>query len=316
MELDQMRHFLSVVRWGNFTRAAAEIGLSQPALSRSIQRLEEELGRQLLDRQTRKVAPTDPGRLLEARAREILMRADDLRSELCDDGLHGNIRVGAIPTIAPFFLPARLRIFQSRFPDARVIVQEETTAQLVRKVLDGDIDVAVAALPIEKKYLNVEKLFEEELLLLTNANDTLAKQPSVKLSDLGRRTFILMGEAHCLTTNVVSFCNQKNLFPLAIERTSQLAMLQELVSLNHGVSLIPKMAADIDLNKDRVYRSLSGTKPTRTVIIVTNPYRYASKLTKSLIDVMRLPSDRIAVCTAKSKAKPGPGPRSPRKSAM
>jgi LysR family hydrogen peroxide-inducible transcriptional activator len=287
MELEQLRHFLSVARWGSFSRAADEIGLSQSTLSRSIQRLEEGVGRTLFDRQTRKVALNDAGKLLEVRAREILARVEDVQAELFDDGLHGNVRVGAIPTIAPYFLPARLKHFQEQFPDAKVYLQEETTSQLIRKVHDGEVDVAVAALPIDSKYLQVEKLFEEELLLLISSRDVLAHKGRIRWSDLEQRTFILMGEAHCLTTNVVSFCHQENLFPLSMERTSQLAMLQELVSLQHGVSLIPEMAARVDMRDDRIYRSLSGTKPTRSVVLVTNPYRYASKLLQSFIDVLR-----------------------------
>jgi LysR family hydrogen peroxide-inducible transcriptional activator len=96
-----------------------------------------------------------------------------------------------------------------------------------------------------------------------------------------------MGEAHCLTTNVISFCHQKNMFPLTMERTSQLAMLQELVSLGHGVSLIPQMAASIDRSPERVYRSLAGVRPKRSVVLVTNPYRYASRLQNSFFQAMR-----------------------------
>jgi LysR family hydrogen peroxide-inducible transcriptional activator len=287
VEFDQLRHFLSVVQWESFSKAAEEIGLSQSALSRSVSRLEEQLGRQLLERQPRKVVPSEAGRILETRARELLARIDDIQTELSDDGVHGTIRVGAIPTIAPYFLPTRLRDFQSRFPEAKVVVQEETTAQVIRKVHDGDVDVAIAALPIESKYLEVEELFEEELKLLVSSQDALAKKETVRWSDLEQRTFILMGEAHCLTTNVLSFCHQKNLFPLSIERTSQLAMLQELVSLQHGISLIPEMAVILDSNQQRVYRSLSGTRPTRTVVMVTNPYRYESKLLKSFLGAMR-----------------------------
>jgi LysR family hydrogen peroxide-inducible transcriptional activator len=90
-----------------------------------------------------------------------------------------------------------------------------------------------------------------------------------------------------LTTNVISFCHQKNMFPLTMERTSQLAMLQELVSLGHGVSLIPQMAASIDRSPERVYRSLAGVRPKRSVVLVTNPYRYASRLQNSFFQAMR-----------------------------
>lgn len=288
MELDQLRHFLAVVQWESFSKAAEEIGLSQSALSRSILRLEEQIGRQLLDRQSRKVVPTDAGRILETRARELVGRIEDVQAELSDDGQHGTIRIGAIPTIAPYFLPAYLRKFQNELPEAKVIVQEETTSQLIRKVHDGEVDVAIAALPIDSKYLQIEELFEEELQLVVSIHDPLAKKQTLRWSDLEQRPFILMGEAHCLTTNVVSFCHQKNIFPLSIERTSQLAMLQELVSLQHGVSLIPAMAANLDTNPERTYRTIIGTKPTRTVVSVTNPYRYQSKLLNSFLEAVRV----------------------------
>jgi len=290
MEFDQLRHFLAVVHWESFSKAAEEIGLSQSALSRSVLRLEEQIGRQLLDRQSRKVVPTDAGRILETRARELIGRIEDVQSELSDDGQHGTIRIGAIPTIAPYFLPAYLREFQNAFPQAKVVVQEETTSQLIRKVHDGEVDVAIAALPIDSKYLQIEELFDEELQLILSIHDPLAINDTVRWSDLEQRPFILMGEAHCLTTNIVSFCHQKNLFPLSIERTSQLAMLQELVSLQHGVSLIPAMAAKLDINPERTYRSIHGTKPTRTVVSVTNPYRYQSKLLASFLEAVRTPT--------------------------
>ena len=287
MELEQLRHFLSVAELGNFTKAAVDVGLSQSALSRSIQRLEEELGQPLFDRQSRKAVLTDAGQTLEMRAKQIVSSVDELRAEICDDGQTGNVRVGAIPTIAPYFLPKRLQTFQKSFPKAKVIVQEDTTAELTRKLYDGAIDLAVAALPIEGRYLGVEELFEEELKLLVSTQHPLEKKNAIKPADLEGQSFILMGEAHCLTTNVVSYCHQKTVFPLSVERTTQIAMIQELVSLNHGISLIPAMASDVDHATNRVYRSFSSSKPTRTIVLVTNPYRFQSKLIQSFIKTIR-----------------------------
>src|SRR5215471_17152727 len=108
MELEQLRQFMKVAEFGNFTRAAEAVGLSQPALSRSIGRLEEELGQPVFERQTRQVTLTDAGKSLHARAQQIVSLAEDAKSEISDDGQTGRIRVGAIPTIAPFFLPCFL----------------------------------------------------------------------------------------------------------------------------------------------------------------------------------------------------------------
>jgi LysR family hydrogen peroxide-inducible transcriptional activator len=287
MELEQLRHFLKVAELGNFTRAAEAVNLSQPALSRSIARLEEELGQPLFERRTRQVIPTDSGNLLVGRARQILTLVDDAKAEIHDDGKTGRIRVAAIPTIAPYFLPERLKEFHRSFPLAQVIVQEDTTENLLRKLSDGEIDVAIASLPIDTKYLQTEPLFDEELLLVMSADIPLATQKSIQARDIEALPFVLLGEAHCLTDSVVSFCHQKSFNPVSVERTSQLAMVQELVALNHGVSLVPKMASELDHSDRRVYRSLQGNKPMRTIAMVTNPYRYQSQLQRNFQDSIR-----------------------------
>ena len=281
MELDQLRHFLKVAEHSNFTRAAEDIALSQPALSRSVGRLEAELGQPLFERQTRSVSLTDAGHLLLERARQILLLVDDTKALFNDDGQTGRIRVASIPTIAPYFLPERLKRFHRDFPEANVVVHEDTTENLLKKLNDGLVDVMIAAFPIEARYLQIEKLFDEELLLVTAKENPLAKRKSIRLHDLESLPFVLLGEAHCLTDSIVSFCRQKSFHPLSVERTSQLATVQELVALDHGISLVPKMAAERDNSTRRVYRSLDGTKPTRSVIMVTNPYRYQSRLQQS-----------------------------------
>jgi LysR family hydrogen peroxide-inducible transcriptional activator len=287
MELDQLRHFLKVAEHSNFTRAAEDIALSQPALSRSVGRLEEELGQPLFERQTRSVSLTDAGHLLLERARQILLLVDDTKALFNDDGQTGRIRVAAIPTIAPYFLPERLKRFHRDFPKASVIVHEDTTENLLKKLNDGLVDVMIAALPIEARYLQIEKLFDEELLLVTAKENPLAKRKSIQLHDIETLPFVLLGEAHCLTDSIVSFCRQKSFHPLSVERTSQLATVQELVALDHGISLVPKMAAELDNSARRVYRSLEGLKPTRSVIMVTNPYRYKSRLQHSFEEFIR-----------------------------
>lgn len=278
MEFDQLRNFLKVAEKGNFTHAAAETGLSQPALSRSIARLEEELGRPLFERQSRKVVLTDAGKLLQGRATQILHLLDDTKSELSDDGQSGRIRLAAIPTIAPYLLPGLLRAFADKSPHATVQVSEDTTENLLKRVNQGEVDLAILALPLSAKYLEIEELFEEELLLVVANDHALAAKSQVRLADIRPLPFVLLGEAHCLSDNIVSFCRQQAFHPVSVERTSQLTMVQELVSLDHGVSLVPAMARRVDESQRRVYRSLTGAKPTRKIVMVWNPYRFQSKL--------------------------------------
>ncbi|QDV50021.1 LysR family transcriptional regulator [Gimesia fumaroli] len=294
MEVDQLRYFLRVAERGNFTRAAEELMISQPALSRSIQKLEDELGQPVFERKTRSLALTDAGVLLQSRAQQILTLIEDTKAEISDDGHTGQIRVGAIPTIAPYFLPDFLRQFSAEFPEATLIVQEETTDKLLHSCTQGEIDLAILALPVPARYLEVEELFQEELLLVMPPDHPLVEKTQIRLADIKPYPFVLLDEAHCLSDNIVSFCRQRSYHPVAVEHTSQLAMVQELVSLSHGISMVPQMARDRDETNRRVYRSLSGSKPLRKIAVMWNPYRFQSQLLETF-------KDRLRVYTQKRK---------------
>ena len=133
----------------------------------------------------------------------------------------------------------------------------------------------------------MRKLFEEELQLVLPAHHPLADKPQVRMSDIQSLPFVLLGEAHCLTDNIVSFCRQKSFHPVSVERTSQLATVQELVALGHGISMVPEMARQLDHSKQRVYRSISGAKPTRKIAMVSNPYRYHTRLVQTFMEQVR-----------------------------
>jgi len=155
VDLDQLRYFLRVAERQNFTRAAEDLAISQPALSRSIQKLEEELGQPVFERKTRSVALTDAGTLLQSRAQHVLRILEDTKAEITDDGQSGRVRVGAIPTIAPYFLPKNLREFAKKYPKATLTVQENTTDALLKCCAQGEIDLAILALPVPARYLEV-----------------------------------------------------------------------------------------------------------------------------------------------------------------
>lgn len=281
MDLDQLRYFLGVAEQRNFTRAAEKLRISQPALSRSIQKLEDELGQPVFERKTRAVALTEAGTLLQSRAQQVLTILEDTKAEITDDGQSGRVRLGAIPTIAPYFLPEVLRQFSREFPNATLIVQENTTENLLKNLTQGEIDLAILALPVPVRYLDVDELFVEELLLVLPTDHPLVDKETIRLSDVEPYPFVLLDEAHCLSDNIVSFCRQRSFQPVAVERTSQLAMVQELVSLSHGISMIPVMARQVDQSDRRIYRSFDGKKPTRTVAVVWNPYRFQSRLVQA-----------------------------------
>jgi LysR family hydrogen peroxide-inducible transcriptional activator len=306
LKLEALEQFVAIARLRNFTRAASELNISQSALSRSIQRLEEQLGQPVFERKPREVVLTDLGSVLLKRASEILKIVEDTFAELSDTGRRGRIRLGAIPTIAPYFLPGLLDGFAQAHPDIAIVVQEDTTAELARRCNHGDIDLAILALPLIVKYLEVEPLFEEELLLVLPSGHPLATEKAVTAASLDPYPFVMLSEAHCLAENVASFCRKKSIQPITVERTSQIATVQELVSLNHGISVIPEMARRTDSNPRRVYRSFTGEAPRRTIAMLWNPYRYRSQALTTFMDHLRRvsrPAAGAAVSAARQRRK-------------
>ncbi|WP_146854795.1 LysR family transcriptional regulator [Brevifollis gellanilyticus] len=299
MNFQSLEQFIALARTKNFTRAATELNLSQSALSRSIQKLEDQLGQPLFERKPREVVLTDLGELLLERAKSILKLVEDTFSELSEAGQRSRIRLAAIPTIAPYFLPGLLGGFAAKHPQISVIVQEDTTEMLIKRCSQGEIDLAIVALPIIAKHLEVEPLFDEELRLVVPVGHALAKSASPTMQEAGNYPFVMLNEAHCLSENIASFCRRQSVQPVTVERTSQLATVQELVSLDHGVSIVPEMARRLDLSDQRVYRSFKGEKPVRTVAMMWNASRYQSQAMAALMKHIRNHARHLHASTTK-----------------
>lgn len=287
MDLQQLRNFLKIVEIGTFTGAAGACGLSQPALSQQVARLEVELGCPLFERMGRRVALTEAGEMLRVKAEQIIALVDDTIKEVKDDGETGRVVVAAIPTIAPYLLPDVLKGFRERFPRARVEVNEEVTESLIRRLQRGEVDVGLLATPVEAPHLELEPLFEEELLLVIPSGHPLDGRESVGLGELKAEPFVMLEEAHCLSGQIRNFCQRRRFQPIATGTASQLATIQELVALGHGVSFVPEMARRKDAGDRRVYVSVADQQPTRTIAACWNAYRYQSRLMRSFLHLLR-----------------------------
>jgi LysR family hydrogen peroxide-inducible transcriptional activator len=292
MELQQLRYFVAVAELGHFTQAAKRCFVTQPSLSQQISKLEEELGKPLFDRLGRVVRLTDAGRSLYDQAVSILASVEEAKRQVggAAGEKGGVVNVGAIPTVAPFLLPALASAFQRRYPGSRVVIFEDLTAHVIENCLRGELDVGVLALPISDPRLHAEPLFEEELLLALPAGHPLAKKRRVTTDDLDGQPFILLSEMHCLGQQIVAFCNQESCSPFMVCRSAQLLTVQELVSVGHGVSLLPAMACDFDRHSRRTYRRLSGAVPSRTLGLIWHKQRYQQPPVRWFIDLTR---DRV-----------------------
>ncbi len=291
MELHQLRYFAAVARLGNFTRAAEACHVSQPTLSQQVAKLELELGTSLFDRTGRGATLTDAGRAFQERVEYALGLLDDAREALRSAGKAERLTVAAIPTIAPYLLPGVLVTFAGLHPAAHVEVKEYTTEECLKHLTDGELDVAVLALPVRGDHLATEALLTEELLLAVPANHKLAAKPQVRLKDLTDEPFVLLHEAHCLSEQALGFCARHALAPLVTAQLHQLGTVLELVRLGQGVSLVPAMAARQDRDAGRVYRTIWGDKPTRTVGVAWSKLRFRGPLFEPFVECLR---DRIA----------------------
>jgi LysR family hydrogen peroxide-inducible transcriptional activator len=289
MELHQLRYFVAVAELGHFTRAAKRCFVTQPSLSQQIGKLEEELGKPLFDRLGRVVRLTEAGRSLYEQAVTILASVEEAKRQVGGAAAEkgGVVTVGAIPTVAPFLLPSLASAFQRRYPGSRIVIYEDLTAHVIENCLRGELDVGVLALPVPDPRLHAEPLFEEELLLAMPAGHALARKRRVTMDDLNGQPFILLSEMHCLGQQIVAFCNQESCSPFMVCRSAQLLTVQELVSVGHGVSLLPAMACEFDRHSRRTYRRLSGPAPSRTLGLIWHKQRYQQPPVRWFIDMAR-----------------------------
>lgn len=295
MEMHQLRYMAAVARTRNFSRAAEQCHVSQPTLSQQIQKLEDELGERLFDRMKREAKLTAHGEAFLPRAVRILEEADAAKREASDAKslLRGMVTVGVLPTIAPYLLPRAMAAFIEQFPGVRMVVQEDTTARLLKLAMAFEIDFALVSRPIRDERLEVRHLFSEELLLALPPGHPLIRKRSVTAGDLASERLIVMQEGHCLGDQVLGFCDRHDLHHHISFRSAQLETVQSLVRAGLGISLIPAMAAHHDRGHVPEYRSLHSPKPSRDIVAVwpkqRPPGRAAGEFLKTLAAAFKKP---------------------------
>jgi LysR family hydrogen peroxide-inducible transcriptional activator len=285
MEMHQLRYVVAVARMGNFSRAAEQCHVSQPSLSQQIQKLEEELGERLFDRMKREARLTSHGETFLRRAVKILEEVDAAKREAVDarNLLRGTVTIGVLPTIAPYLLPRVIAEFTESYPGVELIVQEETTARLLKMVLGYEIDLALASDPIQDGRIEVRELFTEELLLALPPGHALTCKRTVNAADLEGERLIVMKEGHCLGDQVKGFCDRRDVKPQITFRSAQLETIQALVCAGLGISLIPAMAAQREREDSPEYRSLAAPRPERKIVAVWPKQRPLGRAPSELI---------------------------------
>lgn len=275
LTLKHIRYFEALATHCHFGRAAEACAISQPALSLQIKELEALLGAPLVERAAREIRLTPLGEDFLIRAQDILVRVDDLGSlaRSATGPLTGRLRIGVIPTIAPYLLPDVITSLSGSFPQLELQPRESVTHALIADLMASRLDVAIVALPVSEPSLHEFPLFKEEFFLIRPASETGAPVPSP--DTLREMRLLLLEEGHCFRDQALSFCDPKGVRAKQIMEGSSLSTLVRMVGAGIGVTLIPEMALAFETRSANVSVSrFDAPRPTRTVGMIwrrTNP---------------------------------------------
>ncbi|HLZ04408.1 MAG TPA: LysR substrate-binding domain-containing protein [Bradyrhizobium sp.] len=292
--LRQLRYFDALARHGHFGRAAEACSISQPALSMQIKEMEEALGGLLLERSARQVALTRFGEELAGRVRDILRSVDELGdfARASRDRLAGRLRIGMIPTIAPYLLPKIIGNLTRLHPELDIQVRETLTPKLIRELAEGRLDTAILALPVSEPSLTEVALFTETFLLVRPATDEGTPVPSSEM--LREMRLLLLEEGHCFREQALSFCKMQSP-PREILDANSLSTLVQMVSAGIGVTLIPEMAVPVETKSASVSLArFKNPQPSRTIGMV---WRKTSPLARQLLQISEV------VCLSAGKVR-------------
>lgn len=268
--LRQLQYLVQLAERRNFRQAADACFVTQSTLSAGIKELETILGTQLVERSTRTMRLTAAGQEIVARARAIIAAAEDLASfaKGAREPFSGPLRLGVIPTIAPFLLPAVLAALRARYPGLKPFLREDLTANLLERLRSGGLDFALIALPYDTGDLEVRPLFEDAFWFVAREDDPLVSAKSIAVRQLKPESVLLLEEGHCLRDHAIRACGRRESKDSMLEATSLTTLLQ-MVDGGMGVTLLPEMTLKSGiLNGTRlVARPFTKEVPSRTIAL-------------------------------------------------
>jgi len=301
--MKQLRYFEALARHRHFGRAAEACAISQPALSVQMKELEAMFGAPLIERGAREVRLSGLGEELVRRARDILRAVDELEdlTRSAKGPLAGPLRLGIIPTVAPYLLPDLIKLMAQSYPDLDIRPRETVTQTLIRDLIDGRLDVAVVALPMSEPSLVEVPLFDEEFVLVRPLAD--AAKPVPRPEALREMRLLLLEEGHCFRDQAISFCNLSPAPPKNLMEGSSLSTLVQMVGAGIGVTLIPEMAVPIESGSAEVsVARLPEPRPKRRIGMV---WRQSSPLGDKLRQLAESLQGAVSVRGSAVSALPG-----------
>ena len=289
LSLQKLQYVVAIADTLGFRKAAELCHVSQPSLSAQVRELEEMLGVKLFERDRRRVLVTPAGADLVARARRVLSEAGDLveAAVRLGDPLAGSLRLGIIPTIAPYLLPEAVPAVMARFPKIKLLFREEKTEVLVASLASGKLDAAVLALEADLGELSHAVIAQDAFVLAMPKRHALARKRTISAEDLDGETVLLLDDGHCLRGQALSYCSSTQAHEASFRATS-LSTLASMVSSGAGVTLLPSLAVPIENRRGQlVIRPFDEPAPSRTIALVWRPSSPMTKALKELAAVLR-----------------------------
>ncbi len=276
MTIVQLQYVVAVDNLRHFAEAADHCHVTQPTLSMQLLKLEHELGVKLFDRSKQPVIPTESGKEIIAQARRILSEVEEIQN-IVDrkHGSHtGDLKVGIIPTLAPYLLPLFVQSFTQKYPSVKLTVHEMTTESIISRLRDGRLDVAILVTPLNEKGIGERVLFYEKLIAYVSRKNSLYKKQYLLSKDIDPRKLWLLEEGHCFRSQIMNLCElqkagKENSF-FEYEAGS-IETLRRMVEINDGITILPELATvDLRPSQLQLLREFKKPSPMREVSIVVH----------------------------------------------
>jgi len=274
MTITQLEYIVAVDTYRSFVMAAEKCFVTQPTLSMQVQKLEDTLGVKLFDRSKQPVVPTEIGNEVIAQARVMLSEAEKIKEIITDRQreLSGELKVGIIPTVAPYILPKILHGFIEKYPQVKLIVSEETTEHIIQQLKLGTIDCGILSTPLHESSLTEIPVFYENFVAYVSKNSKLFKKKSISPDDIDMEEIWILNEGHCMREQVLNICQRRKStqgFKHFEYNTGSVETLKRMVDQNNGATILPELAltelTDKQLDKVRYFKS---PEPAREVSVV------------------------------------------------
>jgi len=290
MNIQQLEYVIALDTYRNFVKAAEKCHVTQATLSMMIKKLEEELGARIFDRTKKPLIPTEIGKRVVEQARVILQEEKRMRELIKSETgiLSGELKLGIIPTLAPYILPIFMNTFLKKYPQVRLKISELTTDEIVHKLGINQLDAGLLAIPLGKKEITEYPLFQEEFVVYASSEQNLLKKKYILANEIDPNELWLLEEGHCMRSQVINLCALKELEKEQHQlefAAGSIETLKKIIELNKGITILPKLALkDMSEKQKSNIRYFKSPAPVREIGIVT----YRNHVKEPLINALKI----------------------------